>query len=137
MAQLTATATRGGRLVIPNSAANVSAGNYTGANSAPGVLVGTANGRTRIDAIRVQATGDTVENELRVYREKISSGEKTLIAVIRIPKNTVSFTERRVPWIWQGVLGVRLFSTDYRLAYQLEAVPGSSLVIEEEAVDYA
>jgi hypothetical protein len=137
MAMLNASAVRIGRITIPNSAANVAAGDWTGTNSAAGAIVGTASGRTRIKTLRFQAQGATVLNLLRIYRENITGGTKTLVAIVAIPKLTPDPSENRSPWMRSLEVDIRLASADQRLAYQLEAVPGSVIVVEEEAVDWA
>jgi hypothetical protein len=134
---LNASAVRIGRITIPNSATNVAAGDWTGTNSAAGSLVGTASGRTRIKTLRFQAQGATNSNLMRIYRENITGGTKTLVAIVPIPKLTPDPSEHRSPWMRALEVDIRLASSDQRLAYQLEAVPGSVIVVEEEAVDWA
>lgn len=141
MSQLVPNAIRGGRVSLPNSAANVSAGNYTGTNALDGALVGTASGRTKVRSIQFRAQGTTVENWLRVYLKQGST--YTYLFSIHIPAITPNLSEKRLPWSYMHYFADRgpgeqfLYDATTRLAYQLEATPGSVIDILETVVDYA
>jgi hypothetical protein len=109
---------------------------FVGTNSLDSSLAGTANGRTKIKTLRFQAAGSTVENLIKIYR-KDASGNKTLLFKVFVPSNTPSFSEKRPVWMATFKdLDILLFSTSHVLSYQLQVVPGSEIIVDEEAIDY-
>ncbi|GIW83218.1 MAG: hypothetical protein KatS3mg105_5025 [Gemmatales bacterium] len=132
---LVAVRSRGGRVVLPNNATNVST-DFIGTNSLDSSLAGTLNGRTKIKTLRFQAAGSTVDNLIKVYR-KDGSGNKTLVLKVFVPSNTPNVSEKRPVWTATFKnLDIMLFSTSHVLSYQLHVVPGSEIIIDEEAIDY-
>jgi hypothetical protein len=144
MAQLMLTGHRSGFLTIPNSAANVSPGNFTGTNAAIGQVAGTANGRSRVKLIRLSFLGLTInENWLRIYKYNSATTSFYLIRHVPIVAYNANLASRLPPPVipisfpHDGKLDEILYSPDYKLAYQLEAVPGAPIQIEEVVADYA
>lgn len=144
MPQLTLTAHRVGIVSIPNSSANVAAGNFTGLNAAIGQANGTTNGRTRVKMLKIAFLGTTInQNWLRIYKYNSATSSFFILRHINIPQYTANLTTNLAPLILpinfphNGTNDEILYSPDYKLAYQLEAIPGSPIQIEEVVADYA
>lgn len=146
MSQLVLSGHRVDFITLPANASAVSAGNFTGNQAVIGNAGGTSLGRTRVKQIRVSVLGPDFPNEnyLRIYKYHTPTNTHYLIrSEYLAPTKYASMAGGFVPPVYvirfphDGIADEILYSPDYKLSFQLEAIPSHPLLVETVLADYA